>query len=181
MDKGYDLATVYDGCEDRDCRPIIPLRQTPDVKRGADKPPTCEHGEWTFAGSDSRCGASKWRCPTGECQPASVWVKASRLHPLAHPPRNDPLPQAVPGPLSGRAGVRAPQTRLGARSALRPWSGSRTAARRLDDPRQARHGAEPDALSFRCNITPALLQSPRKNCARDKSRLCPRWRYRRGP
>ena len=27
-------------------------------------------------------GVSKWRCPTGKCQPASAWVKASRLHPL---------------------------------------------------------------------------------------------------
>jgi Transposase DDE domain len=26
--------------------------------------------------------ATKWRCPTGECKPASVWVKADRLHPL---------------------------------------------------------------------------------------------------
>jgi IS5 family transposase len=82
MDKGYDLATVYNGCEERDCRPIIPLRMTPDVKRGKGKPPTCEHGEWTFAGSDSKRGASKWRCPTGECQPKSVWIKADRLHPL---------------------------------------------------------------------------------------------------
>ena len=39
-------------------------------------------GEWTFAGSDRKRGASKWRCPTGECKPASVWVKADRLHPL---------------------------------------------------------------------------------------------------
>jgi hypothetical protein len=88
MDKGYDLATVYAGCEDRDCRPIIPLRQTPDVKRGKAKPPTCDHGQWTFAGSDSKRGASKWRCPTGECKPASVWIKASRLHPLI--PRETP-------------------------------------------------------------------------------------------
>lgn len=27
-------------------------------------------------------GASKWRCPTGECKPASVWLKADRLHTL---------------------------------------------------------------------------------------------------
>ena len=27
-------------------------------------------------------GASKWRCPTRECQPGSVWVKADRLHTL---------------------------------------------------------------------------------------------------
>ena len=26
--------------------------------------------------------ATKWRCPTGECKPASRWVKADRLHPL---------------------------------------------------------------------------------------------------
>jgi transposase len=32
--------------------------------------------------------ATKWRCPSGECKPASVWVKASRLHPLI--PRETP-------------------------------------------------------------------------------------------
>jgi transposase len=26
-------------------------------------------------------GAAKWRCP-GDCKPASVWIKADRLHPL---------------------------------------------------------------------------------------------------
>src|SRR5881227_2086094 len=34
LDKGYDNARVYGECEDRDVRPIIPLRETPDVKRG---------------------------------------------------------------------------------------------------------------------------------------------------
>jgi hypothetical protein len=37
---------------------------------------------WLFAGSDYKRKASKWRRPTGECKPASVWVKASRVHPL---------------------------------------------------------------------------------------------------
>jgi hypothetical protein len=82
MDKGYDNGPIYDGCEDRDVRPIIPLRKTPTVARGEHKPPTCEHGTWTFAGSDAKRGASKWRCPTGECKPTSVWIKADRLHPL---------------------------------------------------------------------------------------------------
>jgi len=41
-----------------------------------------EHGEWRFAGSDYRRKAAKWRCPTGECSPASRWIKADRLHPL---------------------------------------------------------------------------------------------------
>ena len=79
---GYDNGRVYDECEDRDARPIIPLRETPAVKRGENRPPTCEHGEWRFAGSDASRGAAKWRCPTGECDPRSRWVKASRLHPL---------------------------------------------------------------------------------------------------
>jgi len=42
----------------------------------------CEHGVWTFAGADFKRKRAKWRCPTGECQPVSVWRKASRLHPL---------------------------------------------------------------------------------------------------
>jgi hypothetical protein len=88
MDKGYDYEAVHAACEARGCHPIIPLRLTPDVKRGADDSPRCEHGWWRFAGSDSKRGASKWRCPTGECKPASRWVKASRLHPLI--PRETP-------------------------------------------------------------------------------------------
>ena len=82
LDKGYDNATVYDACEDRDIRPVICLRETARVKRGEHKPPTCEHGEWRFAGADYERKATKWRCPTGECKPASVWVRANRLHPL---------------------------------------------------------------------------------------------------
>jgi transposase, IS5 family len=82
LDKGYDNGPIYDGCEERDVRPIIPLKETPAVKRGDHKPPTCEHGEWRFAGADYKRKACKWRCPTGECKPASVWVKADRLHTL---------------------------------------------------------------------------------------------------
>src|SRR5207248_681654 len=52
------------------------------------RPRRCQHGEWRWAGSDSKRGASKWRCPTGECKPASVWVKVDRLHPLL--PRETP-------------------------------------------------------------------------------------------
>jgi hypothetical protein len=82
LDKGYDTEAIYAGCEDRGMRPVIPLKMTIGVKAGWDKPPACDHGTWTFAGSDTRRGASKWRCPTGQCTPASRWVKASRLHPL---------------------------------------------------------------------------------------------------
>jgi Transposase DDE domain len=43
---------------------------------------TWGHGVWTFAGADFKRGMTKWRCPSGECKPASLGRKASRLHPL---------------------------------------------------------------------------------------------------
>src|SRR5205823_3942756 len=82
MDKGYDNNTVYGACAEREVAPVIPLRQTPDVKRHASEPPHCFHGPRRFAGADYGRKATKWRCPTGQCKPASVWVKADRLHPL---------------------------------------------------------------------------------------------------
>jgi hypothetical protein len=82
MDKGYDLGPIYQACEDRGVRPVISMRETTRVKRGEHKPPRCEHGEWRFAGADTKRKAAKWRCPTGECKPASVWIKAGRLHTL---------------------------------------------------------------------------------------------------
>ncbi|MGN6276308.1 MAG: transposase [Solirubrobacterales bacterium] len=82
MDKGYDSNRVHEECAQRNCLPVIPLKATPGVKRGDHLPPSCEHGIWKFAGADRKRGASKWRCPTGECAPASTWIKADRLHPL---------------------------------------------------------------------------------------------------
>jgi hypothetical protein len=82
MDKGYDNSPIHDGCMERNVIPITPLRETPAVKRGDHKPPTCDHGTWTFAGADYNRKATKWRCPTSECQPKSRWIKADRLHPL---------------------------------------------------------------------------------------------------
>ncbi len=81
-DKAYDNGRIYAECAERDCQPIVPLRRTGAVVRGDHLPPSCEHGPWRFAGSDYRRGAAKWRCPTGECAPASTWVRADRLHPL---------------------------------------------------------------------------------------------------
>src|SRR5437660_2690486 len=54
----------------------------PGSERGPAAANPREHGEWRFAGADYLRQASKWRCPTGECTPASRWVKSSRLHPL---------------------------------------------------------------------------------------------------
>jgi hypothetical protein len=84
MDRGYDTTKLYAECEGRGIRPVIPLRQTPAVKAGKAQPPSCGHGVWTFAGADAKRGATKWRCPTGDCKPASVWVAADRLQALYH-------------------------------------------------------------------------------------------------
>ncbi len=76
------MPRIYDGCEQRDIRPIIPLKETPrcqgrealgtfvrarhmDVRR-------FRHQAWR----------AKYRCPKGECSPASAWIKADRLHTL---------------------------------------------------------------------------------------------------
>ena len=82
MDKGYDNPSMHELCAEHGAVAISPLRQTPFVKRGDHLAPTCEHGTWTFAGADFKRKATKWRCPSGECQPKSVWIKADRLHPL---------------------------------------------------------------------------------------------------
>ncbi|MDQ3889551.1 MAG: transposase [Actinomycetota bacterium] len=76
FDKGYDFTAIYDGCEQRDCRPIIPRRMT--GKKAPPGPPTCEHGTWTFAGADFKRHAAKYRCPAGACKPANTWVRADR-------------------------------------------------------------------------------------------------------
>jgi transposase, IS5 family len=82
LDKGFDGQPTHDECETRNIRPVIALKETPGAKAGKHKPPTCDHGEWTFAGADTKRKAIKWRCPAGECKPASTWIKADRLHPL---------------------------------------------------------------------------------------------------
>lgn len=83
LDKGYDVNPVYEACAEANVLPIIPLRKTTAVKRNPrGHIPTCEHGEWSFAGADFKRGRAKWRCPSGECSPKSKWVKASRRNPL---------------------------------------------------------------------------------------------------
>ena len=44
--------------------------------------------QWRFAGADYGRKATKWRCPTGECTPAIIWIKAERMFPLI--PRETP-------------------------------------------------------------------------------------------
>ena len=115
MDKAYDIERVYAECAERDCEAIVPLRATTAVKRGDHRPPTCSHGTWTFAGSDRKRGASKWRCPSGECKPASTWIAADRLHPLM--PRHTKRWKAL---YRGRASVEREFGRLKNEWGLKP-------------------------------------------------------------
>ena len=83
LDKGYDNVAVYGACSERDVAPVIPLRGRPPMSSAAiTSRPAVSMASGRFAGADYTRKATKWRCPTGECKPASVWVKADRLHPL---------------------------------------------------------------------------------------------------
>ena len=114
MDKGYDNVPIYDGCEDRDVRPIIPLRQTPAVKRGEHKPllrarrVAVRRGRLQAQGDevalpDRRVQA---RQPVGQGRPAAP----------ADPARDS----ALEGPLPGRASVEREFGRLKHEWALAP-------------------------------------------------------------
>jgi hypothetical protein len=107
MDAGYDSEPIHG--VGRGILPVTSLRETPAVKRGEHKPPCCRHGIWTFAGADFKRRATKWRCPTGECQP--------REH----------LDQGVaPAPIDPRARASAAATST---AHADPWSESSGASR----------------------------------------------------
>ncbi len=124
--------------------PVTALRKTGRVKAGEDKPPTCEHGKWTFAGADYKRKATKWRCPTGECKPASRWIKADRLHPLI--PRETVRSRKL---YSSRGAVEREFGRLKHEWAFAPAPSARdragSAPCRPDNPRQADLCAQPSA------------------------------------
>ena len=78
MDKGYDGEETHKEYERRGVAPVIPMRE------GSNPPklPECRRGRWLFAGADRKRNATKWRCPAGECKPASTWRKTTRRLPL---------------------------------------------------------------------------------------------------
>jgi transposase, IS5 family len=79
-DKAYDASPFYEGINRAGALPVIPIKDLPT--KNPPGPPVCEHGVWHYGGADYARKATKWRCPTRECQPASTWVKASRRDPL---------------------------------------------------------------------------------------------------
>jgi hypothetical protein len=83
MDAGYDHEFVHAACHASGVKPIIPIRKVnAGDKYPRDTRTKCEHGTWTFAGADFKRNATKWRCPTGKCEPKSEWRKATRYNPL---------------------------------------------------------------------------------------------------
>jgi hypothetical protein len=112
MDMGYDHEAIYADCEQRDCHPIIPLRQTPAVKAGKHLPPVCEHGTWTFAGAETKRRAAQVALPDRRVLPGQ---QVDRGQPAAHPdpPGDGPLEEALPAARIGRAGERPAQERMG--------------------------------------------------------------------
>ncbi len=60
---------------------MVPLKETPFVKAGKHRPdPRARHlGLRRFR---RQAWSVEVRCPSGECSPASVWIKADRLHTL---------------------------------------------------------------------------------------------------
>lgn len=99
LDTGYDGSGIYAACESRDLRPIIPLKLTVNVVNGLHKPPSCPHGVWTFAGSDTKRGASKWRCPTGKCTPARCGSRPTGCTPSSPAPPTAGRRSTAPGSL----------------------------------------------------------------------------------
>jgi hypothetical protein len=100
MDKGYDSGPIRDGCMERGLCPVTALVRSGRVKRGEHKPPTCEHGQWTFAGADSSA-----RRRSGAARPAS-----------ALPPPCGSRPTACTRSFRARQSVRASSTAVVARS-----------------------------------------------------------------
>lgn len=139
MDAGYDHGAMHFDCTMRGIAPVIPLRQTADVKRGEDGPPDCEHGVWKFAGADRKRGVA---LPDGRVQ-ARVGMDQGQPAQILDPARNGALEGALPTPWIGRAGVRQAQARMGPRATARPAPGTRAASRRPHDPLAACVLAEP--------------------------------------
>jgi hypothetical protein len=81
MDKAYDSRATHDAFEAQGCHPVIAHIQARNAAT-SDDVPTCAHGRWAFTGADFKRKLTKWRCPSGECTPKSIWLKADRRNPL---------------------------------------------------------------------------------------------------
>jgi hypothetical protein len=80
LDRGYDSQALYDrvaGHPPGDPAAADPRRQGRQAQAAGLR---ARHVD--VRGVRRQAGRVRVRCPTGECKPASVWVKADRLHTL---------------------------------------------------------------------------------------------------
>jgi DDE family transposase len=69
-DRGYDNGAMHDECALHGAVGIFPLRETPAVKRGEHRAPTCEHGTWMFAGPTSSAARPSGAVPPESASPS---------------------------------------------------------------------------------------------------------------
>jgi len=136
LDMGYDNNRVYGECEERDIRPIIPLRETPE--REGREGGTAELRARNVA---LRRVGLKARSVEVALPDRRVLARepVGRRRPAASPraPGDATVAEALQGPRGRRAGVRTLEARVGLGPAPRAWSRSGRAPRRPDDPYQA--------------------------------------------
>ena len=136
LDMGYDNNRVYGECEERDIRPIIPLRETPERegREGGTAELRARNVALRRVGLKAR--SVQVALPDRRvlaCEP----VGCRRPPPPARAARDSPVAKALQGPRSRRAGVRTLEARVGLGPSPPPWSGSGRPSCRPDDPRQA--------------------------------------------
>ncbi len=134
MDKGYDGSNMYAACEARDIRPVISLKLTVNVVNGLHKPPTCEHGEWSFGGVGHQARRLEVVLPDRQVHP-TVGVGQGRSVAHPHSPHHRQVEGHLPHPHRCRAGVRVAEARVGHAAAASPSPAPGPAARRADNPR----------------------------------------------
>jgi Transposase DDE domain len=124
MDKGYDTGPIHDGCMDGDVCPVTALVKSERVKRGEHKPPTCEHGTWTFAGADYKRRATKWRCRLASASPRQRGSRLIGCTRSSRAPRNAHASSTAAAPLSSASSVGSRTSGRYCRSAFAALSAS---------------------------------------------------------
>jgi hypothetical protein len=102
--EGYAIERVYGECAERGVSPVVPLRETPAVKRGAHNAPCCENGEWRFAGatrSRLQAAGNQVALPDGRVQ-ARFGLDRGRQAASADSARDAALARSLQAPRRGR-------------------------------------------------------------------------------
>ena len=119
LDRGYDVKPVYEACEQSSCQPIIPLRKTPAVKRGAQLAPRVRARHLDIRWSGLPAQANEMALPDRKMLAQERLAEGQSSAP-AHPARDAQVALPLPCPRRSRTRVRQAETRLRPRTATRP-------------------------------------------------------------